>query len=206
MLSPNEIIGFTTFSVISEDLSAAITAIHSITSQNTSIRSFHIQFHKVVTSSPHLIHFKVILKTHNFKDDDFQSSAFVKKISQLACFSVSQYEDTNKNIIPKAKAAETYTGTIANLINSSGDILLTQSFDFQKKNNNQNIGENIAYIHSHTHLAKSAINNAIIIIRNITIKRISNRSFKPTSVKVFIQSKSFFVILSFSCIFIIQYV
>jgi hypothetical protein len=110
------------------------------------------------------------------------------KLSQLSCFVVNQCAATNINIIPKAKAADTYTGTRANFINSSGDILATQSFDFQKKNNNQNIGENIAYIHSQVHLAKRAKNNAIIIIRNTIINIISNINFRPKSVSVLISS------------------
>jgi hypothetical protein len=59
---------------------------------------------------------------------------------------LSQCEATNINSSQKDNAAETYTGTRASFINSHTQNFAspTQSLAFQKKNNSQNTGENIA--------------------------------------------------------------
>ena len=119
---------------------------------------------------------------------------------------VNQLLSTNIKSKPKAKAAETYTGIRANLINSNGEILFTHSFDFQKKNKSPNTGENIAYIHKYIHLTKSAINNAAINIKYIIKNNISIITFID-KLKIFLivftaLSSSVFIV----SIFIIQYV
>jgi len=83
---------------------------------------------------------------HHIFNQETQSHKSSKILPPEDCASDNHCAAVNIKIIPNESAAATKTGTIASLINSTGDNFVSQnhSFDFQKKNNNQYIGENIA--------------------------------------------------------------
>ena len=119
--------------VVADVLSAAITAIQSITTPNNSTMSFQI----TETSSGPEPCAQIILRLNH--------PALSVSMSSVLAFCFIPSEATIMNVRPKASAAATYTGTNASAMNSFG-----VNFDsdhssqaFHKKYNRPNTGESI---------------------------------------------------------------
>jgi hypothetical protein len=157
--------------VISDDLSAAITAI-----QNTQIpKSITI-----ISQSPHPSHLNEKSFAIRFFSSHFDTPSAVSKtlhvisISMIPIFRGTTLSEsavssgfkpllaTSINMNPNERASDTYTGTKQSDTNSLKlNFAITHSPFVHKKYISQNTGESIIYIHNRTTLIKRAKNNAM---------------------------------------------